>query len=82
MTEVCLELEIKIGDDCEVVFRSVHVDDVDFPERVKLVHAKCQDGVLVYKLCCEVSTPADVLKLWSTVDDLIRNVRAALSAIS
>ncbi len=80
---ICVELKIDLRstDMCLTVLKSVSVDDVELPDRQKIVYRSCEDGSLVYKLCSDIVSPEDVLSLWNTVDDLIRSIRVAVDAV-
>ncbi|GGP21721.1 hypothetical protein GCM10007981_14680 [Thermocladium modestius] len=73
-------LYIEVGNECDVVAKSLMVDERDLPSGIS-TSMKCQDGVLIYEVITSIDEPSSILTAYNTLDDLIRNLRAALAAL-
>ncbi len=81
--ELCIELNFSMpsSDVCNSILRCVSVNDVDLPAEQRIINRSCRDSKLVYIICSRVRSAEDVLSLWNTLDDLIRNIRVAMEAL-
>lgn len=77
---ISVSLYIEVGNECEVVAKSLMVDERDLPSGVS-TSMRCQDGVLIYQVSASIDEPSSILTAYNTLDDLIRNLRAALAAL-
>ncbi len=75
-----VSLYIEVGSECEVVVKSLMVDERDLPSGIS-TSMRCQDGVLIYEVSASIDEPSSILTAYNTLDDLIRNLRAALAAL-
>ncbi len=82
-SRIILNMRIRLdtADECEAVRKAVQVDNIDLPECIREIVMRCSDSTLETYLLCEISDSQNILTIWSTVDDLVRCIRAALDAL-
>ncbi len=80
---VLVKLMLRLGDDnlCNSLLEAVKVDDTNLPECVQILERKCEEGQLVYLFATSADKAEHVLRLWSTIDDLLRCLKAAYQAL-
>ena len=79
--KICVNIDLNSVDMCESCCRSIKVDNVDIPKCIKSIDIYCRDNILVLSLDCEVFESRDILTIWSTIDDIVRCVKAAITSI-
>lgn len=82
-SRMIVDLKIRLNnvDECEAVRKAVQVDNTDLPECIREISLRCDESTLVTYISCEISESQNILTIWSTVDDLVRCIRAALEAL-
>ena len=80
---VLVRLIVDLGDAsvCKSVLEALKVDDVELPESVQLIERTCEDSKVVYLLATSLDKAENLLKLWSTLDDLLRCMKAAYQTL-
>ncbi|NPA99946.1 MAG: hypothetical protein GXO10_01080 [Crenarchaeota archaeon] len=82
-SRVIVKVSIKLDrvDECEAVRKAIQVDNVDLPNCIRDIVVKCEESILKIDIICRIDESLNILTAWSTIDDIIRCVRAAIEAL-
>ena len=71
--KVTLEIPTELPEDCEAMMKSLMPDEKDLPRGLSS-RILCDGNRLIYELYYDVDSE-ELLSIYNTLDDLIRNVR-------
>jgi len=66
---------------CEAVRRALEVDNVELPDCVDRIEMACSGDTLHIVVTGKVIESQDLLTIWSTLDDIMRCVKASIEAL-
>ncbi len=66
--------------DCEVLYKSLSVDEIDLPEDLSS-GIYCLDDTLIYEVHFNVKNCEKILSLTNTIDDFLRNLKVIINVL-
>ncbi len=79
--EVRVEISVESSDICDAIKRSIEVDNIDLPKCIDNLSVRCEGNILKIIVNSTILESIDILRIWSTLDDIVRCIRASLTAL-